>query len=260
MGVQESRRHYCRNLRCRAKLPEPVDNHRHAFCSRGCFDRFYLGRCRVCERDISTDPLSGRRRSQSAHRQFCGRKCRAEHRKFPRVYAGGLPEPVRRTASVRNAQSTGIKFGVSGSPPKARCLRDWWWGDPRIGDLCLHDKDGLTIARFVLGADGLYHLWTPTRWPRMSSPDLVQAKHRAESLALAAIPLETVDPKLAARIKRDNATPHPMGPPLNRPWPIGLQDDEVHLGANSRIATADFAKTADPGPTPDFLQRKLRQD
>jgi len=25
-----------------------------------------------------------------------------------------------------------------------------------------------------------------------------------------------VDPKLAARIKKDNSTPHPMGPPLNR--------------------------------------------
>jgi len=94
----------------------------------------------------------------------------------------------------------------------------------------------------------------------MSWPDLEQAKHRAESLALAAIPLETVDPKLAARIKRDNATPHPMGSPLNRPWPIGLQDGEVHLGANSRIATADIAKTGDPGPIPDFLQRKPRKD
>jgi hypothetical protein len=36
-------------------------------------------------------------------------------------------------------------------------------------------------------------------------------------IALMAMPLEAVDPKLAARIKRDNETPHPMGPPLNRP-------------------------------------------
>ena len=35
-------------------------------------------------------------------------------------------------------------------------------------------------------------------------------------MALMAIPLSAVDPKLAARIKQDNETPHPMGPPLNR--------------------------------------------
>jgi hypothetical protein len=32
-----------------------------------------------------------------------------------------------------------------------------------------------------------------------------------------AMSLKTVDPKLAARIKRDNETSHPMGLPLNRP-------------------------------------------
>jgi hypothetical protein len=36
-------------------------------------------------------------------------------------------------------------------------------------------------------------------WPRMSWPDLDEARH-AE--ALAAIPLGSVDPKLVARIKR----------------------------------------------------------
>jgi hypothetical protein len=45
----------------------------------------------------------------------------------------------------------------------------------------------------------------------LSWPDLAKAKHRAESVALSAIALDAVNPKLAARIKRNNETPHPMG-------------------------------------------------
>jgi hypothetical protein len=55
-------------------------------------------------------------------------------------------------------------------------------------------------ARPPLVADG---------WPyqRMSWPDLEQAKHRAESIALSAIPL---DPKLDAKIRRENMQGHPL--------------------------------------------------
>src|SRR6516225_7835340 len=42
-------RHYCRNPRCRSKLPQPVANPREAFCARGCHSSFYLKRCLVCE-------------------------------------------------------------------------------------------------------------------------------------------------------------------------------------------------------------------
>jgi hypothetical protein len=31
-------RHYCR--KCRVKLPEPVDNEHHAFCTKGCLSSF----------------------------------------------------------------------------------------------------------------------------------------------------------------------------------------------------------------------------
>jgi len=34
-------RHYCRNPRCRSKLPDPVENTREAFCCRGCYRQFY---------------------------------------------------------------------------------------------------------------------------------------------------------------------------------------------------------------------------
>jgi hypothetical protein len=53
-------RHYCRNPRCRSKLPAPVANTREAFCARGCFNSFYLHRCIVCERAIE-QPKRGKR-------------------------------------------------------------------------------------------------------------------------------------------------------------------------------------------------------
>jgi hypothetical protein len=50
--VEEKPRQYCRNPRCRSKLPAPVANEREAFCCRGCYSNFYRTRCRVCEEPI----------------------------------------------------------------------------------------------------------------------------------------------------------------------------------------------------------------
>src|SRR5260370_35580344 len=54
-------RHRCRNPRCRLRLPKPVENEHHAFCCRSCFESFYRARVRVCERDITADPMTGTR-------------------------------------------------------------------------------------------------------------------------------------------------------------------------------------------------------
>ena len=54
-------------------------------------------------------------------------------------------------------------------------------------------------------------------------------------------------PKLAARIKRDNETPHPMGPPLNRP---PLTDDAT---SSDWRPTGNGAGVPD---IPDFLRRR----
>jgi hypothetical protein len=53
-------RRYCRNPRCRSKLPAPVSNRREAFCTRGCHNSFYRHRCLICERPIE-QPKRGRR-------------------------------------------------------------------------------------------------------------------------------------------------------------------------------------------------------
>ena len=43
-------RHYCRNPKCRTKLPTPIANTREAFCpDKTCRERFYRLRCYVCE-------------------------------------------------------------------------------------------------------------------------------------------------------------------------------------------------------------------
>jgi|SRR6516225_3144491 hypothetical protein len=65
---QAELRHYCRNPRCRSKLPAPVGNPREAFCTRGCHSSFYRKRCLICEREME-------RRTE--HQLVCGkRRCR----------------------------------------------------------------------------------------------------------------------------------------------------------------------------------------
>jgi hypothetical protein len=65
--AQETR-HYCRNPRCRSKLPAPVTNTRDAFCARGCHTSFYRKRCVVCEGPIER---------KSEHQKLCRKsKCR----------------------------------------------------------------------------------------------------------------------------------------------------------------------------------------
>jgi hypothetical protein len=176
--------------------------------------------------------------------------CGAEYRKFPRVFDFLGSDPVNHPAvprvGGRSADSTGTKFGLKGSRPRHRSLRDWWWGDPADGELSLYDKDGLTLARLVLGSNGFYHLRSPITWPHMAWPDLAEAKHHAESFALGSLPL---DPKLAARIKRDNTTPHPMGPPPNRPV--------VHRATDgSKFTYKRRGPWSDDLEIPDFLRRR----
>jgi hypothetical protein len=72
-------RHYCRNPRCRSKLPAPVANARDAFCTRGCHSGFYRTRRLVCEakmeRRTENQLICGKRRCRNAlqARQSLGR-------------------------------------------------------------------------------------------------------------------------------------------------------------------------------------------
>jgi len=179
-------RHYCRNLKCRSRLPAPIENVRKAFCCRGCHNAFYRTRCLVCEKDTGTNPLTGEKRKRLGQRKFCGRKCKAEARQFPHVYAGVLPGPVRRTRSSSSCDKMDLKTGPAGDRPTSHCLRGLWWGGDSDRDHSLYDRDGLTIARVVPEGDGRYHLRTPVAIPRQAWAHLEEAKRGAESFALIA--------------------------------------------------------------------------
>jgi len=78
-------RRYCRNPRCRSKLPSPAFNSREAFCARGCHTSFYLRRCLVCE-----GPLQRRNKTQRVCRKTRCRNAWRAKAGFGRY----LPHPV----------------------------------------------------------------------------------------------------------------------------------------------------------------------
>ena len=58
--VETAMRKFCRNPRCRSKLPTPVSNEREAFCAKGCYNAFYRKHSSVCEAAIE-QPKRGER-------------------------------------------------------------------------------------------------------------------------------------------------------------------------------------------------------
>ena len=251
-------RHMCRNPHCRSKLPVPVENEHHAFCTRGCHAVFYRTRCQVCEESI--------RRKNERQLTCFGHKCKSERRRFPDAYSWPeyktnetghfLPPNDERRPTTAKASSAPPETPIlralkqpSFGPDRPRhpCLRMWSWGGDGVGDHSLYDGDGLTIARIVLDGDRCV-LRCPNAWPRQSWPDLERAKHGAESFALMNLPL---DRATAARVARDNAKPHPMAGPS--------------FGIDPVITTEPFEALpppppdADPWAIPDFLKRSVAQ-
>src|SRR6516225_7916977 len=95
-------RHYCRNPRCRSKLPSPAFDPRKAFCTRGCHSSFYLKRCLVCENDKPA--------GSTARRKLCRRpKCEGRYRKNSAHYSFLGADTASAANVPRSAQSTGIK-------------------------------------------------------------------------------------------------------------------------------------------------------
>jgi hypothetical protein len=99
---QATIRQKCRDPKCGGALPVPAE-FRHAFCSRGCYDRFHRTRCRVC-----SEP--------SQNGRLHAKKCKYAHRQNPELYAyqrlqkpsdGGLCQ--KRARDERNPYKTGIK-------------------------------------------------------------------------------------------------------------------------------------------------------
>ena len=98
----QTSRHYCRNRRCRSKLPSPASDPRKAFCTRGCHSSFYLKRCLVCENDKPA--------GSTARRKLCRRpKCEGSYRKNSAHYSFLGADTTSAANAPRSAQSTGSK-------------------------------------------------------------------------------------------------------------------------------------------------------
>jgi len=108
-------RHYCRNPRCRSKLPTPVESEHHAFCTRGCVESFYRSRCRVCERRLDIDPMTGAKLSAN-NRRYCGRKCRLKARDPLR----SAPDSLPRRVGSRSAHFTGLEMALEANRARIR--------------------------------------------------------------------------------------------------------------------------------------------
>jgi hypothetical protein len=243
-------RHQCR--KCRTKLAEPTDNPRRAFCCRGCFGSFYRSRCVVCEEPI--------RRKTEWQKTCISRECKAEVRRFPAAYSW----PERQTASSSSdaskapleAHFTGLKGALRDDRPTTkapahRCLRGWRWeADADYDEHRLYNRGGKLVAR-LWGVGDHWYLLHPKTTPLQSAVGLEAAKRLAVSMALASLPLDEVT---AARIKRENEKPHPMGPPLNRPPTLG----DVLPSAGSTIAIKHRGPWSDDLSIPAFLRRTAK--
>src|SRR5262245_26405354 len=122
-----SKRHRCRNLRCRTKLEVPTDNPHKAFCKPYCFNQFYHWRCKVCEKPI----LKGRRRKQPDTCQAS--ECRNDFRRFPETFTypktaetgGDSPTVNYGSGSAhKSGVKTALKDRIAGlrAPANARII------------------------------------------------------------------------------------------------------------------------------------------
>jgi hypothetical protein len=167
-------RHFCRNPRCRSKLKASVESKHRAFCTRGCFESFYLKRCRVCERDL---------RSTRGGRLYCRppSKCRLEASRRPGRYQWLPP--------YRNAQSDSKSAHLTGVFWRDETGGGWRW-EETDEDHKLFERDG-RLAAWIEGGGGIggWRIIDPEVCLVLAPLlDLETAKRRARDVALWALP------------------------------------------------------------------------
>jgi len=230
-------RHYCRNARCRARLKEPVENARAAFCCRTCYDNFYRAHCLVCG-----EPFT---RNSSNQRLCTRRNCRREFKRDSSAFASPWGDPTRdRQANPKNTE-------ISKGFWRDRSGRGFDW--KAVGNQHhLIDRNGRVVVRLVPGDSDCWWIAQPRTTPELVYPDLDTAKRAAVNVALWALPW--VLPSRAQFL---------------RGFQAGKAAQSRRDGAGERYAVAAVATTVrvastpeplvgnDPGPIPEFLLRTL---
>jgi hypothetical protein len=97
----------CCNPKCRSKLPTPTDNPRKAFCTKGCYESFYLKRCVVCENE---KPVGSTARRKLCRRPKCGSSYRRNRSLF--TFLG----TDTRCAANASRNPSRIKSALAGEP------------------------------------------------------------------------------------------------------------------------------------------------
>jgi hypothetical protein len=198
-----SERHYCRNPRCRLKLPEPVSNEREAFCCQGCHTNFYRTRCRICEAPLEQPQRGGTR-------LICKRaKCRSAWRaglglgRYPTLNgAESIPEvPVNKGPKVAvsddRARPWRIVAGRELTPTQLHCA--------------IIPPDPKLVARLTRQHKQYYcdtakSLIGPTDLPINKIPGLTRPRSPIDRAALSALPLPA-DLTIPDFLRRARATP-----------------------------------------------------
>jgi hypothetical protein len=95
------------------KLPKPIANEHHAFCTPGCHSSFYLKRCLVCENEKPA--------KSTARRKLCKRpKCEGRYRQNRRHYAFSGQDTISAANALRSAHkshvSDGHKWALAAGP------------------------------------------------------------------------------------------------------------------------------------------------
>lgn len=158
-------RHYCRNQRCKSRLPAPVENPHLAFCCRGCFQGFYRHRCVVCE--------------ESSSKLLChGKACRTEYRTYRHRFVWDKPERSCKSGPpTANVSATSVRADFAGSRWPDKCGRGWRWETSGAAHV-LVNREGASVARIVPAAGG-WSIVRPKVIPAPGiDPDIESAKPR----------------------------------------------------------------------------------
>jgi len=223
-------RHYCLNPRCRAKLAEPVDDDRKAFCSSGCYAGFYREHCLVCARGLPPGP---------GNRKTCARAaCRNEYRRRPdlfRFFALAQPTRYPSVKTVERPQKRSAKSRAILPPETGRASTWAAVAGPSLS------PTGFRLATLPLDAE------IAARLNRANDPARIRRQSGWGRL-------------------QDEPTFGPDTPPLNvvggYKFPSAPRLGDVLPRRVDRTPTVESVNpvSTDPFEIPEFLRRQPRSD
>jgi hypothetical protein len=194
-------RHYCRNPKCRSKLPAPVSNPSEAFCTKGCYGAYYRTHCLICEqafeRKNEQQKVCGKRKCKSTLRQL-QKADFALGRYFPRCTSEDPPKVLdlidSKTAPASDRATASAAWLPRGLARPGHAKPAWRWERIRAADGSeredddwqLLNREGRMVARVRHEGAGY---WVARPWliPEPPIESFKDACRRAVSAAMATL-------------------------------------------------------------------------